>query len=570
MDERTQLRILVIDGDAHARRRCVELLRGGGDGRFAIDEAGDAAAVRACLESDRPDCVLLDGALPGGDALALLRELSWPRARVRAPVVMLMNDGDTDLAIASIQAGALDYAVKSRLTAEGLRRSVRNAIEKHKLQHELEARQDALEASRRRELEMKEELLSHVSHELRTPLTAIHQFVSIVLDGVAGELAPRQREFLEIVHRNAQQLRDMIGDIMEVSRIGAGKLVIDPSVMELGPIIDDALTSLARAAQEKNVSLRVEVPAAGDVEALPPVLADGGRVRQIVANLVGNAVKFSAKGGLVCVRAAAEAADVVRVSVQDRGPGIAPEALSRIFERMHQELSHVAQSRRGLGLGLYICRELVRGHGGTIWAESELGSGSTLHFTLPVYSLRRLIRPLFLLEGEPAPGAHLLAIDLGLDPDAVLAAEADAIVARLRHEIEALVHRDRDIVLPREGSSEAHGERRIETCFVVAHADAQAASAMASRLLRALRRSELVCSTRTWIGIRLHGLLVEPRPAVLCDAWLGGVAARVEEAIRRDRAASAACRGDAQSACGLDVACTAKSEDAGPHAVQVA
>jgi len=531
------LRVLVVDDDADERARYVRFLGADRKATYSILEAENAAACRRALASEPVDCVLLDHAVPDVPMDVLVRELADTQGRIALPVVVLTAENDAEVAVAAVRAGAQDYAVKSRLTAEGLSRSVRNAVEKVTLRRELERKQDALNESRRRELEMKEELLSHVSHELRTPLTAVHQFVSILLDEVAGELNAQQKEFLSIIYKNAKQLRDMIGDLMDVARGGAGKLVVEPAVVALGPLVEDAVKSARASAHERSIELQMEL-----APTLPRVLADAGRVRQILGNLLTNAIKFSREQSRVVVRAEPETRDssappAVRVSVIDQGCGIAPEALDRIFERMHQEPCATQSSRRGLGLGLYICRQLVASHGGRIWAESRPDEGATFAFTLPAYSLARQLRTLLALGDEPQQGSHLLAIDFAM-PDTVDTDAADEAFTRLWSEVETLVHHDRDVVIPRwRDEPDEVGPPLRAVCFVVAHADPAAARSMRVRLLRSLRRCTLVRSQQIVVRIRTHPLALPCDTTLEEEAWLARLALEVRGAMELDRGA---------------------------------
>jgi signal transduction histidine kinase len=524
VERRSGPQVLVVDADAQARTRCVGWLTRSRAG-FQVVEAASLERARALLETGAPDCVVLAEALPDGDGTAFLREAADATGQVPWPVVLLAACDDAERAVAAIQAGAEDYAVKERMTAEALARSVRTAIEKRALRRELECEREAANEARSRELELKEELLSHVSHELRTPLTAIHQFVSIVLDEAAGELNPRQKEFLAIAYRNAQQLHDMIGDLMEVARGGAGRLSVAPAVMPLPPAIEAALDSLRGSAHEKRIAIEVQV------ESAPHVIADPMRVRQIVANLVGNALKFSPAGSAIRVGAASEPdGESVRISVEDQGCGIPPEAQPHVFERMYQARAAVAASRRGLGLGLYICRELVAGHGGRIWLESEVGRGSRFHFTLPAYRLARVLAALFDPDEQAARRCHLLVLDLRLDEDLGAAQDRDSLFAALHAEIEAQVHRNRDVVIPRLSPAAAvrHG---VERCFVVAQAGMVDVRAMATRLTRALRRSDAARAAGLELEIRFHPVELPACARAERGAWLDAVAAAVQRRI---------------------------------------
>lgn len=238
----------------------------------------------------------------------------------------------------------------------------------------------ALDASRREQLELKDQVLSHVSHELRTPLTAAYQFVTILKRGLAGELQPQQMEYVDDIERNLKQLRKMIADLLETTRAESGKLTIEIQQHQLQETVVDILRTLQSSAEEKGISLRGEVP-----DSLPPVAADPARIRQVLTNLVDNAQKFTPSGGTITIRAGVFDANFVCVSVTDTGRGIDPAEHQRIFSRLGQVDDNSAESRKGLGLGLFICKEIVRRHGGDISVESTLGAGSTFYFTLPKY-----------------------------------------------------------------------------------------------------------------------------------------------------------------------------------------
>ncbi len=253
-----------------------------------------------------------------------------------------------------------------------------------------------LDRIRKEQLVMKDRILSHVSHELRTPLTAVHQFVTILLDGLAGEINAEQKEYLKIALKNANQLNEMIEDLLESTRIDSGKMLFHPEAVSLQAIMDEIHLTLRSMASEKKISLTVDIDAD-----LPRLYADPVRVRQVLLNLLDNALKFTPEGGAIKVRGGVFERDsgFVCVSVTDTGPGISPEGQKSLFQRLHQEDNAGAASRKGLGLGLYISKEIISRHHGNIWVDSQLGRGTTFYFTLPVqaYDSRAATAP---AEGE--------------------------------------------------------------------------------------------------------------------------------------------------------------------------
>jgi two-component system phosphate regulon sensor histidine kinase PhoR len=230
---------------------------------------------------------------------------------------------------------------------------------------------------------MKDQIISHVSHELRTPLTSVHQFITILLDGVAGEIREEQKDYLEIALKNIKQLNKMIDDLLESTRIDSGKLHFKPEPIHLRVVLDELIQTLHSIASEKNIYLTTDIS-----PNLPTLYADPDRVRQVLLNLLDNALKFTPAAGAISVKAGVFEPDpaFVCISVWDTGPGIRPEVQERLFQRLYQIEDVSTASRKGLGLGLYICKEIVSRHKGRIWVASQPGRGSTFYFTLPVYS----------------------------------------------------------------------------------------------------------------------------------------------------------------------------------------
>ena len=229
---------------------------------------------------------------------------------------------------------------------------------------------------------MKDEFISHVSHELRSPLATVHQFTTIVLDGLAGEINGEQREYLEIVLRNSLQLRDMIGDLLEVTRAQAGKLTIDPQPTSIGNLFRSMIQTYERRATEKGIIFAATCP-----PDLPLVLADPSRIGQVLSNLADNALKFTTRGEVSISGSLDPEEKFVRVAVADTGCGISADSLPKIFDRLYQSPNTLELSRKGLGLGLHICKHLVELHGGKIWVESNEGESTTVFFTMPVSTI---------------------------------------------------------------------------------------------------------------------------------------------------------------------------------------
>lgn len=223
----------------------------------------------------------------------------------------------------------------------------------------------------------KDEFLSIVSHELRTPLTSLNGFLAVLLDGEAGSLTDEQRKFIGIAKQSADRLNLLIGDLLDISRIEAGRLNLAMETCSLHDILTRSVQNLESAAQAKN--LRLECRSSS---ALPTVWADPNRIQQVVDNLIANAIKFTEKDGSVEV-STEEKGDFVQVSVRDTGPGLAPEDQKRVFDMFYQVDASARRKAGGAGLGLSIAHGIITLHGGQLWVESELGKGSTFKFVLP-------------------------------------------------------------------------------------------------------------------------------------------------------------------------------------------
>lgn len=226
--------------------------------------------------------------------------------------------------------------------------------------------------------ELKSSFVSIVSHELRTPLTSIRNALDLVSSQRTGRLETDQKRFLEMALRNLDRLGLIIDDLLDLSKIEAGRLEYRFSPVPVGDLLDEAMVTFAAQAAAADVDLVLEVE-----EGLPPLLADGGRLSQVLSNLVGNALKFTDAGGRVTLVGRRQD-DSVLLEVVDTGAGIRAEELERIFEPFHQAEDCLTRSVRGTGLGLSVARELVWAHGGELTASSAPGRGSRFSVSLPV------------------------------------------------------------------------------------------------------------------------------------------------------------------------------------------
>jgi signal transduction histidine kinase len=416
------------------------------------------------LSENPPAVVLLDLNLPDSRGAETFRSVL--RKAPGVPVLILSGQDDEGLAVKAVHQGVQDYLVKGNFDSKQLGRAIRYAVERQSLL-------TSLDMSRKQQLQFKDEFLSHVSHELRTPLTCIHQFVTILLDGLAGAVLPEQKEHLGTILRSANQLHTMIGDLLEATRAESGKLRNEPRCIAIGDVIHQAVAMLQATAQEKQIGLEI-----GADTKVPLVLADPERVIQILTNLIDNALKFTPAEGSVMVKACLVDHDpeFLYVSVIDTGRGISPESRALIFERLYQDPNAIDNSRKGLGLGLYIVQELVKLNGGRIWVESQLAHGSIFSFTLPLFSLVKLLSPLITQEGSLRESLVLVTVErmplskpgLGNWPETR---------QRCLEILKTCIFVDKDVVLPALGNT---GQN--ETFLIVASTDEKRADILRKRI----------------------------------------------------------------------------------------
>lgn len=227
---------------------------------------------------------------------------------------------------------------------------------------------------------LKSAFVSVVSHELRTPMTSIKGYVENLLDGLAGSLTDKQAYYLTRVKHNTERLTRMINDLLDLSKIEAGVIELNPEPLSIRELVTDVVESFHTMAQERSVTLQEQHP-----PELPVVYADRDKVHRILTNLIQNALKFTQRGGNVWIQTQLVSGTCLQINVADTGCGIAPEELGKIFHRFSRVTSGPPDAR-GAQLGLAITRGLVELHGGTIWVESTLGRGSCFSFTLPLHA----------------------------------------------------------------------------------------------------------------------------------------------------------------------------------------
>ena len=352
--------VLIVDDHRYVRDMVRALFEGQS---YRVLEAGDGETGLEIARTQRPDCVLLDVRMPGLSGFEVLARLSAdPRTR-EIPVIMLSAIEDTLEGLErALGSGAVDYLAKPVAPARVAAR-VRGAIERRRLLQEVQ--------------ELRANFTSMLVHDLRSPITVINAYVDMLGQGGAGPVTDRQRQLLGRIQESCGRMVRLIGEILDLSKLEAGKLQLERRPLELDAQAAEVVERFGLSARDKSITLTFRAPATPC-----RVFADEGRIDQVLMNLLGNALKFTPRGGAITVEVS-RLGDDVELSVRDTGPGIPADEVPLIFERFRQATATHATQSPGSGLGLVICRHLVEAHGGRIWALSEPGRGSRFVFRLP-------------------------------------------------------------------------------------------------------------------------------------------------------------------------------------------
>lgn len=374
------------------------------------------------------------------------------------------------------------------------------------------------------EIKLRDEFFSHISHELRSPLSVVHQFVSILLDGLAGPISAEQREYLQIALRNVNQLKNMIADLLEASRAQTCKLKVNQSVISAVAVLRETISAFGATTKKKTITLQEDIP-----DDLPPVYGDAGRICQVLTNLLDNAVKFSPPNAIVRVQAglAKDNPNFVCVSVSDNGCGVAPEESERIFERLYQAKNPMEASRRGLGLGLYICKEIIHQHGGRIWNHLERQDGCTMSFTVPVFSVGNLIAPLVRREKNSRGRFALLTIQLHNGTGWVSDQKREQAVAKIQDVLSGCIIPDLDVILPPQNNA---GNSHF---WIVARTDKKGAKVIAKRIREQVSRCDQLKLANIACGVSIEVLgLEKPDMEAPLDRRIERLAAQLEKRMK--------------------------------------
>lgn len=383
----TSARILIVDDDTallQALPMALQLRLGS----VRVETSDSAAAALERIARQDYDAIVIDIKMPGMDGLTLLLRIH--ELRPNTPTLLITGHGEHDLAVQALRGGAYDF-IQKPIDRDYFVASLQRAVQARQLRRQVEEQSAALARhaeqleraveERTRELvqanHVKDTFLGIASHELKTPLTSLKGLAQITRRRLAEREQP-EVTFLERMERAIGRIETLVNDLVDVSRIESGKLAFRFARCDLRTLCQQVVGE-QEAASERAITLALpSVPLELEI--------DSDRVSQVLTNLISNALKFAPPESLVIVTVEADASvEEAVVTVRDEGPGIPPGQLPHIFERFYQvpDAEIHAGSKIGLGLGLFISREIVERHGGRIWVESTPGRGSAFSFALP-------------------------------------------------------------------------------------------------------------------------------------------------------------------------------------------
>ncbi len=356
--------ILLVEDDEDDYILTLDYLQQMPNHHFEVDWVDNSIEALALLKENNHDICLLDYQLGGVNGLSVLKQTSGDGCTV--PIIMLTGQTDTELDNNALDAGAVDYLVKSELNSARFNRAIRYALARKDIENERVERIKAEARSR-----SKDKFLAHLSHELRTPLTSILGYTELLLsDDSNKSIQPELTTILD----NGNHLLGLLNNVLDLSKIAAGKFELNATTISLESFIADVYTLMSMAAQDKGINLTLSAKSALPIE----INADSLRLRQVLINIIHNAIKFTNQGTVNIDVWLDELRDQPRLyfAITDTGMGIPDNLLATIFKPFEQVQDIVSRNEEGTGLGLSICSELLKYMGGNISVESNVGVGS--------------------------------------------------------------------------------------------------------------------------------------------------------------------------------------------------
>lgn len=420
------IHVLVAEDNSKQARQARLLFESKG---YQVTMARDGREAFEQLKADRPEIIVSDIVMPEMDGYELCRAVRSRPEFADLPIILLTSLSDPEDVIAALQCGAdyfvtkpykeefLLYRVQAALRNAEFKRSrgsrggrvisyadkefevrsepsqivnllistYENAVgQKLDLQTANEGLQLAQRQLTKKNSELKQlneeknRFLGMAAHDLRNPIGTVLGFCSLLLHDLLGPLTEEQRKVIERMFRGAKFMRDMLEDLLDVSKIESGKLELKLSTYDLLEQVEENVALNRMLSEKKGISITVDCRAE-----IPPITADAGKIEQVLNNLVTNAIKYSERETGITVEISRMNGEVL-LAVRDRGQGIRSEELSKVFQPFGKTSTQATAGEKSTGLGLAIVKKIVEGHGGQIWVESVFGEGSTFYFTLPM------------------------------------------------------------------------------------------------------------------------------------------------------------------------------------------
>lgn len=428
---------------------------------YQIAVAVDGESAVRLVEYQLPSLILLDVMLPGIDGFETCRRLKLNPVSQDIPIIFMTALTDTEYKIKGFSFGAVDYVTKPFHREEVLAR-VQSQIKLYTLSKALEVQNDQLrlEIQQRESVEFmlrqareeaekaneaKSHFLANMSHELRTPLNAILGMTEGLTDQIFGPINERQIKALETVDRSGTHLLELINDILDIAKIESGQTELECTLISVSSLCQSSLVFIKQQALQKRIQIETQLSAD-----LPDLCCDERQIRQVLINLLNNAVKFTPEGGKITLEAQLSKPGFLRITVADTGIGIAPENIGKLFQPFIQIDCALNRQYQGTGLGLSLVKRIVELHDGEVSLTSEVGIGSSFMIDLPCMS-----SPLCAYEVSrtgPSPSVESKcitgAVPLSRTPSILLVEDNEANVATVSSYLEAKGY---DIIVAKNG-----------------------------------------------------------------------------------------------------------------------
>jgi two-component system, sensor histidine kinase and response regulator len=364
------LNVLVIDDDAIDRMSVRRHLKSTQENLQVVEAENCQIALEKIKEQDF-DCIFVDYNLPDGNGIDLVQQLR--QLGLRIPLIALTGQGDEQIAVELMKAGASDYISKAKIKPDLLYRVVQQCLRIY------QAEQEAERAKQQREelLAQREEFISRMTHDMQTPLVGANRMLELIQDDAFGDIATSAKAKIGIIMRSNHDLLKMVRDLVEVYTYDAGCKELNRLPIDIRSIVEEVFQELGPLAQDKKLALKVVVSDAGLNH---EILADRLEMKRVLINLIGNSLKFTELGSItLTLQGSSPTSPWLKMTLQDTGIGISEEDQAQLFKRFRRG----RHKRSNSGLGLYLSRQIIEGHQGRVQVESIVNQGTTFTITLP-------------------------------------------------------------------------------------------------------------------------------------------------------------------------------------------